>query len=359
MRDATVRIGLAGLGAIGRVHADNLRGRVPGARLARVVDAVEGALAVAAGVPASTAYADLLSDPRVDAVLIATPPSTHAEMVRQAAAAGKHVFCEKPLALDIGDAEAALAAVERAGVLLQLGFHRRFDRDFTDAKARIARGELGEIRTFFGSMRDMHPPPVEALRSREQTLLHDTACHDFDAARWLIGEIDEVTTRGAALVSPEVAAAGEVDHALTLLRFAGGALGIVENSLASGYGFDCRCEVAGSEATLRVDRPYRSSVETLDAGGSRFSRTATFLERFEDAYRHELEGFSAAVRGERRVEVDGEDGVAAVVIATAAELSLRRGMPVRIRRVTRDGAPRHELDLRSGPEGATPDPPVG
>jgi predicted dehydrogenase len=253
VRDATVRIGLAGLGTIGRVHAHNLRGRVPGARLARVVDAVEEALAVAAGIPASTAYGDLLADPRVDAVLIATPPSTHAEMVRQAAAAGKHVFCEKPLALDIGDAEAALTAVERTGVLLQLGFHRRFDRDFADARARIARGELGEVRTFFGSMRDMRPPPVDALRSREQTLLHDTACHDFDAARWLVGEIDEVMTRGAALASPEIADAGEVDHAVTLLRFAGGALGIIENSLASGYGFDCRCEVTGSEATLRVD----------------------------------------------------------------------------------------------------------
>ena len=233
------------------------------------------------------------------------------------------------------------------------------DRDFAYAKARIARGELGEVRTFFGSTRDMRPPPVEALRSREQTLLHDTACHDFDAARWLVGEIDEVITRGAALASREIADAGEVDHAVTLLRFAGGALGIVENSLASGYGFDCRCEITGSEATLRVDRPYRSSVELLDGDGSRFSRTTSFLERFEDAYRHELEGFAAAVTGERGVEVDGEDGLAAVVVATAAELSLRRGMPVRIRRVTRDGALRHELDPRSGPDRATPDPPVG
>lgn len=350
---------MAGLGTIGCVHARNLQGRIPGARLARVVDALEDALAIAAGVPASTDYGDLLADPRVDAVLIATPPSTHAEMVRQAVAAGKHVFCEKPLALEIGDAEAALAAVQRAGVLLQLGFHRRFDRDFADARARIARGELGEVRTFFGSMRDMSPPPVEALRSREQTLLHDAACHDFDAARWLVGEIDEVTTRGAALASPEIADAGELDHAVTLLRFAGGALGIIENSLASGYGFDCRCEVTGSEATLRVDRPYSSAVERLDGGGSRFVRTLTFLERFEDAYREELAAFAAAVTGERRVEVDGEDGLAAVVLASAAELSLQRGMPVRVRRVTRDGAVRHELDVRSGPDRPTPVPPVG
>ena len=345
MAEATVRIGVAGLGTIGRVHAGNLRGRIPGACLARVADTVEDALTLAAGVPGSTAYDDLLADPRVDAVLIATPPSTHAEMVRQAAAAGKHVFCEKPLALEIRDGEAALAAVERAGVVLQLGFHRRFDRDFADARARIARGELGEIRTFFGSMRDQHPPPVGALRAREQTLIHDAACHDFDAARWLVGEIEEVTTRGAALASTEIAEAGEVDHAVTLLRFAGGALGIVENSLASGYGFDCRCEITGSQATLRVDRPHLTAVERLDGGGSRFLRTSTFLQRFEDAYRHELEAFAAAVTGERPVEVDGADGLAAVVLANAAELSLELGQTVRVRRVKENGAMRHELDV--------------
>jgi predicted dehydrogenase len=345
--NADVRIGVAGLGTIGRVHVRNLQGHIPSARLARVVDSAQEALAPATGIPASKDFGDLLADPRVDAVLIATPPSTHAEMVRQAAGAGKHVFCEKPLALEIADAEAALAAVEDAGVLLQIGFHRRFDRDFVDARARIARGDLGDIRSFFGSTRDMRPPPVEALRSGEQTLVHDTACHDFDAARWLVGEIDEVTTRGAALASPEIWEAGEIDHAVTLLRFAHGALGIIENSLASGYGFDCRCEITGSDATLRVDQPHLSGVERLDGGGSRFARAPTFLERFEGAYRHELAAFAAAVAGDRQVEVDGEDGLAAVVLANAAEVSLERGTTVRVRRVGTNFALRYELDVPS------------
>jgi myo-inositol 2-dehydrogenase/D-chiro-inositol 1-dehydrogenase len=354
-----VQIAVVGLGAIGKVHAANLAGRIPGARLARVADASEPALAKVAGVPGSPSYQDVLEDPRVDAVVIATPPSTHPEMVELAAAAGKHIFCEKPLALEVGRAEAAVAAVERSGVLLQLGFHRRFDHDFADARARIASGELGEVRTFFGSMRDMRPPPLEALRSREQTLLHDTACHDLDAARWLVGEIDELTTRGAALASPEIGRLGEVDHAVTLLRFETGALGIIENSLASGYGFDCRCEVAGSKATLRVDRPHLSAIEWLEAGRSGFRRTSTFLERFADAYRRELEAFARAVAGTGDIEVGGEDGLAAVVLANAAERSLRQGVTVGLRRTRLNGAVRYAIDERSEPDPGPPDPPRG
>jgi predicted dehydrogenase len=354
-----LQVGVAGLGTIGRVHAANLAGRIPGARLARVADVSEAALAAFAGVPGSTSYEDILEDSRVDAVAIATPPSTHPAMVELAAEAGKHVFCEKPLALDVAAAEAALAAVRRAGVLLQVGFHRRFDRDFADARARIERGELGELRAFFASMRDMRPPPLEALRSGEQTLLHDTACHDLDAARWLVGEIDEVTTRGAALAVPELADFGQVDHAVIVLRFESGALGVVENGLASGYGFDCRCEIAGSQATLRIDRPHLSAVERLREGESGFRLTSTFLERFAECYPRELESFARAVAGDGRVEVSGEDGLAAVALAHAAERSLELGASVRLRRSPTGGVPRYELDERSAAGPAPPDPPTG
>ena len=344
MRREPVRIGVAGLGAIGRVHAGNLAGRIPCARLARVADTSEAALAAVCGlleVPGSTEFDDLLEDPQLDAVLVATPPSTHAAMVERAAAAGKHVLCEKPLALEVAAAENAVEAAERAGVLLQVGFHRRFDRDFAEARARIARGELGEIRTFFGSMRDKEPPP---LASPEQTLLHDAACHDLDAARWLIGEIEEIAVHGAALASPALAAAGQVDHTVMVLRFESGALGIVENSLASGYGFDCRCEITGSEATLRIDRPYVDEIETLAAGRSAFRRTATFLDRFAGAYPSEVESFARAIRGEEDVRVTGADGLAAVVLAAAAERSLELGAGVKV---------------RSEPGRPPPDPPPG
>jgi myo-inositol 2-dehydrogenase/D-chiro-inositol 1-dehydrogenase len=201
----------------------------------------------------------------------------------------------------------------------------------------------------------MQPPPLDALRSREQTLLHDTACHDLDAARWLVGEIEEVTTRGAALSSPEIGEVGEIDHAITLLRFESGALGIIENSLASGYGFDCRCEISGSQATLRVDRPYPTAVEWLAAGTSGFRRTATFLERFADAYRRELEAFAAAVAETASVEVGAEDGLAAVVLAHAAERSLRQGVSVRLGHSRADGVLRYSIDAPS----ALRDPPGG
>jgi predicted dehydrogenase len=350
VRGKAVQVGVVGLGTIGRVHATNLAGRIPNARLAWVVDHSGSVLATARevfGVPASDSYDELLDDDRVAAVVIATPPSTHPGLIERAAAAGKHVFCEKPLALDIAQAERALAAVRRSGVLLQLGFHRRFDRDFAEAKSRLARGELGEVRTFFDSMRDMLPPPIEALRSGEQTLLHDTTCHDLDAARWLVGEIDEVTARGAALASPEIGELGQVDHVIVLLRFESGALGVVENSLASGYGFDCRCEITGSEGTLRIDRPHLSAVECLSAGRSGFRLTSTFLQRFADAYPRELEAFAAAVAGTGRVEVGGADGLAAVVLAHAAERSLEQGASVRLRRVRVDGELRYELAERA------------
>jgi predicted dehydrogenase len=350
VRGSAVQVGVVGLGTIGRVHATNLAGRIPNARLARVADvsgSVVGTVREQLDVPASTAFDDLLEDARVVAVVIATPPSTHPELVERAAAAGKHVFCEKPLALDIEAAERALAAVRRSGVLLQLGFHRRFDRDFADARARVERGELGEVRTFFTSMRDMRPPPIAALRSGEQTLLHDTTCHDLDAARWLVGEVGEVTARGAALALPELEELGQVDHAVALLRFESGALGIVENSLASGYGFDCRCEITGSEGTLRIDRPQASAVEWLGPGRGGFRLTATFLQRFADAYPRELEAFAAAVAGTGRVEVSGEDGLAAVVLAHAAERSLRQGASVPLRRARVNGELRYELEPQS------------
>jgi predicted dehydrogenase len=361
MGRAAVNLGVAGLGTIGRVHATNLAGRIPGARLVRVADTSETVLAATGGlaVPRSPHFEDLLDDPRVDAVVIATPPSTHPEMVKLAAAAGKHVFCEKPLALDVLQAEDALAAVQRAGVHLQVGFHRRFDRDFADAKSRIERGEVGRIRTFFDSMRDMHPPPIEAMRTREQTLLHDTACHNLDAARWLVGEIDEVTTRGAALAVPELGELGEVDHAVTLLKFESGALGIIENSLASGYGFDCRCEITGSDATLRVDRPHLSAVERLSEGSGGFRRTSTFLERFADAYPRELEAFAKALTDGVPVKVSGHDGLAAVVLANAAARSLREGGSVRLRRRRANGAPLYEVEERSAAAPAPSDPPTG
>jgi len=215
------------------VHAANIVG-LSGSRLVMVADTSPAAREEASRVfevPSSEAYLDLVGSPEVDAVVIASPPSAHAEMVELAAAARKHVLCEKPLALAIGDAERAVSAAARAGVVLQVGFHRRFDRDFMLAKSRIGQGELGKIYTFLDSMRDLEPPSPGAIEGPEQALLHDATCHDLDAARWLVGEIDEITTFGATLASESLREIGQVDHAITVLRFESGALGVIDESL--------------------------------------------------------------------------------------------------------------------------------
>jgi myo-inositol 2-dehydrogenase/D-chiro-inositol 1-dehydrogenase len=347
VENGAVGVGVAGLGAIGRVHAANLAAVQPGARLVMVADTSAAAREQARhlfDVRSSESFLDLLDQPEVDAVVIATPPSTHADMVELAAAAGKHVFCEKPLALGIDDAERALAAVTRAGVILQIGFHRRFDRDFMLAKSRIARGELGEIYTFFDSMRDLEPPPQGAIGGPEQALLHDAACHDLDAARWLVGEIEEITTFGATLASESLREIGQVDHAITVMRFENGALGSIDNTLASGYGFDCRCEIVGSKAAVRIDNPYLTNIESLTKGWSGHQRTRTFLDRFRDAYPRELAAFAEAVRQGTEVAATGDEGRAAVVLATAAQRSLETGTTVRLRREVGQGRLRYAID---------------
>lgn len=355
MRKPRLGFGLAGLGTIGRIHAANLAGRVPGGEVVRVVDSVEDTarrLGEQLDVPWSSSFQSLLEDRGVQAIIIATPPYAHPEMVELAAEAGKHIFCEKPLALTVPSAERALEAVERSGVLLQVGFHRRFDRDFVAAKRRIDRGELGQIYTCFDSMRDSTPPPIELLQSQELALLHDTACHDFDSVRWLVGEVTEVTTFGAALSSQAIADIGEVDHVVTLVRFENGALGVIENSLASGYGFDCRCEIVGSQATVRIDSPHVTNVRSLSRGTESRDHTSTFVDRFADAYPREIEAFIDAVAAEGDIMVSGEDGLAAVVLVSAAERSLVEGHTVEVAARRIDGRLRYEILEVSGSPGA-------
>jgi len=283
-------------------------------------------------VPTSGSYADLLEDANVDAIVIATPAAAHPGMVELAAAAGKSILCEKPLALEIAAAESAVAAANRAGVLLQIGFHRRFDADFRLAKARVERDELGVIYSYSGSMRDIEPPEPDPSWGDRQALLHDSACHDLDAARWLVGEIDEITTVGATLSSEAVRRAGQIDHAILALRFENGSVGVIDSSLASGYGFDCRCEIVGSKATIRIDNPYTSNVEWLTDRRTGFQRTRTFLDRFERTYPNELDAFVEAVRCGADPLVSGEDGLAAVVLTIAAERSFASGKTVRLSR---------------------------
>ncbi len=317
-------LGVVGLGHLGRFHAANLATRVPGAELARVVDADEAvARAVGAelGVPCSTDYGALLDDERIAGVVIVTPTSLHVELIEQAAAAGKHVFTEKPLALDVASSRRAIDAAERAGVCLQVGFHRRFDPDYVLAAARVAAGELGEVRFFRSTQRDVAAPADTRYLTTDGDFFVDALIHDFDCARWIAGEILEVSTCGASVGSPIFGEAGDVDNAAVTLRFASGAIGVVDGSRAAGYGYEAGIEVLGSRATLRIARNELTNVEQLAAGGARRDCVEDFRVRFASAYVEELADFARAIREQRPAAVGGADALAAFRVAQAASRS--------------------------------------
>jgi inositol 2-dehydrogenase len=340
-----IGIGIAGLGRLGQFHAANLAGRVPSVQLMRVVDPIPE-VAHSTGdrldVPWSTTYADLLNDPAIEAVVIASPTPYHAPMIEQAAAAGKQIFCEKPISLEREATERAIAAARSAGVKLQIGFHRRFDPDWVAATSRIKSGELGDVHLFRTSLRDMRPPSIDYIKSSGGFFL-DVTVHDFDTARWMIGEIDEVSAFGAALTDPTFAAVGDIDNAVVVLRFASGALGVIDNSRAAGYGYECSTEVMGSRATARIGYHRQVNVEWLTPGADTVDYVSNFVERYPRAYVLELEDFAEAVRADRPVAVTGEDGLAAFTLSKAAERSFRERVTVHLRHATRDGHVQYEL----------------
>jgi myo-inositol 2-dehydrogenase/D-chiro-inositol 1-dehydrogenase len=328
-----VRLGLAGLGRIGRMHADNLAGRVRSAELVRVVEADEALARTTGerlGVEWSTAYDDLLGDRDVEGVVVATPTPLHVEMVEQAAAAGKHVFCEKPISLDLPGTEAAIDAARRAGIALQVGFHRRFDPDWTAAAARIEGGELGDVYLFRTTLRDQRPPPMAYIRDSGGFFV-DVTIHDLDTARWLVGEIEEVAAFGAALSDPGFAELDDVDNAVVALRFASGALGVIDETRVAGYGYECSTEVVGSRATVRIGHHRRVNNVWLTPGSAAVDWVGDFTERYPHAYALELEGFAAAIRAGHPPAVTGEDGLAAFVLAQACDRSFRERRTVRLR----------------------------
>ncbi|GAA4687352.1 inositol 2-dehydrogenase [Pseudonocardia yuanmonensis] len=331
---STLRIGLAGLGRMGRIHADNLAGRCSTARLGVVFDA-DPAVAREAGerygVPWTVSYEELLAHPATEAVAVATPTGAHAPMTVAAARAGRDVFCEKPIALDRATTVETVEEVRRAGMLLQVGFHRRFDPDWAAVAERIRAGELGEVALFRSSLRDMASPPASFLAG-SGGFFRDVTVHDLDVARWLVGEVVEVTAHGAAVSDPEgFAAVGDVDTAVVVLRFASGALGVIDNSRASGYGYECSTEVMGSRATARIDNPYRRGYEWRTPGLTSRDLVADFQERYPLAYAAELDAFARAVLDRSPVRVSGEDALAAFDLAEAADESWRTGRTVAVR----------------------------
>lgn len=328
-----IRIGVIGAGRIGRVHAANLAYRVAGAELAGVADPVEAAARETAESLRlsrwTTSPAELLADPTIQAVVIASSTDTHARLIEEAAAAGKDIFCEKPVDLDLARVDAALAAVKRAGVRLQIGFNRRFDPSFARARQTVASGAIGTPQIVKITSRDPQPASLAYL-AVSGGLFTDMTIHDFDVARWIVGdEVVELSAMGAVLIEPEIGKLNDVDTAMISLRYRSGALGQIDNSRKAVYGYDVRLEVFGSLGVVTVANHTPAAVTlTTRTGANGELPLHWFIERFEQAYLNELVEFVSCIREDRAPSVGGEDGRIPLVMARAAWTSLRERRPV-------------------------------
>lgn len=330
---ARIRVGLLGAGRIGRFHANTVAYKTAGAELVAISDVMAGAAAALAAATDAPHWggdpAVVLADPSIDAVIIATPGPTHAELITRAAEAGKHVFCEKPIALELAEIDAALAAVARAGVKLQIGFQRRFDTGYLRAKELIDGGKIGDLQIIHSRTRDPDLPSLAYLRSCGG-LFRDTSVHDFDSIRWLAGaEVASVYAAGAVLIDPIVAEAGDVDTAVVTLRLTNGAIATVDNSRRAVYGYDVRAEVFGSAGSVEVSRPSPTAAIYRSPAGIGQDHVFEFLDLFKDAYEEEIRSFITCVRTGATPRVTGEDGRMATVIGLAAQESVRMGAEVR------------------------------
>ena len=322
-------LALFGAGRIGKIHARNATAQ-PGLTLKYVVDPVaEAAEALAAetgAVPGSVDQA--LADPDVAGVIIASATDTHLDYCLRVAATGKAIFCEKPIDLDLARARAAAPALAKARLLL--GFNRRFDPNFQALKTRLDSGALGKLETLNITSHDPGPPPIAYIKV-SGGLFRDMAIHDFDMARWLLGEeVTEVFAAASCLVDPAIAEAGDIDTAKTLLRTASGKLCLISNSRRSGYGYDQRIEAFGSAGMARAGNVTESTLRTwTEAGAADAPFQNFFLDRYADAYRLEMAHFAEVVAGaDPRVGLS--DGLAALALAEAAGESARTGAVVRV-----------------------------
>jgi myo-inositol 2-dehydrogenase/D-chiro-inositol 1-dehydrogenase len=334
-----LRFGVIGAGRIGKIHAENVATRIPGAAVIAIADVDLAAAQELAGrlhVPsAESDYHALLSDPSIDAVAICSSTDTHAKIVVEAAEAGKHIFCEKPIDLSLDKIDAALNAVEKAGVKLQIGFNRRFDPNFRKVHTMVAEGKIGTPQILRITSRDPAPPPLSYVKVSGGIFL-DMTIHDFDMARYLSGsEVEEVYTAAAVMVDPAIGEAGDVDTAVITLRFANGVIGTIDNSRKAVYGYDQRVEVFGSEGMIQAHNNTPDQDVYFNAEGVHSSKPLYFfLERYMESFVAEMKEFVQSIRENRVPPVTGIDGRIPVVIGMAAKKSYLEHRLVKLAEIT-------------------------
>ena len=328
----SVRFGILGAGRIGKVHA-------------RAVAATTGAALVAVSDPMEAAAKEVARDygcairsideiaaaGDIDAVVICTPTDTHADLIEKFVRAGKHVFCEKPVDLDVARVKAALATVKAEGGTLMVGFNRRFDPDFMALKSAIDAGRVGAVEMITITSRDPGAPPAEYIKV-SGGIFRDMTIHDFDVARWLLGEeVETVYAAASVLTDPKIGELGDYDSATVVLRTASGKQCTISNSRRASYGYDQRIEVLGSKGLVSVRNTHETNIELADGAG--FARPPLlnfFMTRYTAAYANEIAAFCKAVADGTPTPTTGEDGLKALELAEAALTSARTGAVVKV-----------------------------
>ena len=330
-----LKVGIIGAGRIGQVHAKSITYHIPQAEIVAISDIyLEGAMKVAdeLGIPNACAdYHEILNNPEIEAVLICSSTDTHADIAVEAAEAGKHIFCEKPVDLTVAKIKKVISAVEKAGVKLQVGFNRRYDHNFAEIKRLANEGKLGKLQTIKITSRDPEPPAIEYVKVSGGIFL-DMTIHDFDMVRFMSGsEVEEVFAYGAVLVDPAIGEAGDIDTAVISMKLANGAIAVIDNCRRASYGYDQRVEAFGSLGQVAISNDSESTAVVSDANGVHGEVPLNFfLERYMGAYVEEVSEFIDCVVNDKPVTVGLDCGLQPVLIGIAAKKSLETGVPVKI-----------------------------
>jgi len=332
-RKGRLAIGLIGVGRLGRVYARDLAGRIAETRLVAVADPV-GTLAqeVAAEFDVPRHYTDpqaLIDDAAVEAIVIVSPTDTHRQLVIAAAQRGKPTFCEKPPALSLDEIAAMKEAIAKSGIFFQMGFMRRFDSGYAAAKKQIEGGRIGTPLVFKSTSRDPFRPSLEYANPRSSGgMLIDMGIHDFDLARWFMGDVKTVATIGATIAYPELLTVGDIDNAVASLTFTSGKIGVVDLSRSGIYGYDIATEILGLEGTLKIGYLRETPVMVLTKNSVTHDTVPYFMERFRDAYTTQLQNFAQNVLQDRPAPITIDDGLEALRIGVAATRAHETQKPV-------------------------------
>lgn len=329
-----IKVALAGLGRIGKIHLKNLSRNFPEIEVVAVMDVFDESKAIADefNVPVFVkSFDDLLAVSGVEAVVICSPTDTHADYVVKAAKAGKQIFCEKPLDLSLERVKEVLGIVKGNGVNLMLGFNRRFDPEFKKIKQLVLNDAIGDPQIVKITSRDPGPPPVSYIKVSGGMFL-DMTIHDFDMARYISGkQVKEVFAKGAVMVDPEIGKAGDIDTAIITLTFDDNSMAVIDNCRKAVYGYDQRLEVFGSKGMAQAENNFPNNHKLYtQTGVSGDLPLHFFLERYDASYNQEIREFIDALVSGGEMPVDGEDGLLSMAIALAAKKSVAEGRTVKL-----------------------------